>query len=108
MQEVELVNTKIASEYRKGLVPLLIESQLQLSVIVPSIMINSWRYLSSSWALSNLRKYEEANTIYDQILELDPKSEQAWYNKGISLYHLGKYDDAIQYFSNNIRILKED
>jgi hypothetical protein len=41
MQEVKLINTKISSVYRKGLVPLLTESQLQLPVIEPSIMINS-------------------------------------------------------------------
>jgi tetratricopeptide (TPR) repeat protein len=36
-------------------------------------------------------EYQEALSCYDEILEMDPDYVKAWYDKGVVLGELGKY-----------------
>ena len=46
-------------------------------------------------SLISLGRYEEANALFDKVLEVDPRDEKAWDNKSTSLYSLGRYEEAI-------------
>ncbi len=46
--------------------------------------------------LSGQGKYDEAIKTFDKAIELNPEDADAWYNKGLVLYHQGKYDEAIE------------
>ena len=40
-------------------------------------------------------KYEEAISLYDSRLSVDPKDVEALNNKGVALHHLGRFEEAI-------------
>ena len=44
------------------------------------------------------KKYEEAITIYNQVLEADHQYYDAYYQIGVCQYNLAKYEDALQSF----------
>jgi len=46
--------------------------------------------------------------IYKEVLRLNPKSVQAWVNKGISFGKLGKLQEAIKCFDKAIEINSKD
>jgi tetratricopeptide (TPR) repeat protein len=52
--------------------------------------------------------YTKANELslqaFDKAIELDPKNSSAWYNKGVALGELGKYDEAVQAFGKVIEL----
>jgi tetratricopeptide (TPR) repeat protein len=54
--------------------------------------------------LGKLNKSDEAIKAYDKAIEINPQDSDAWDNKGIALYILNKYDEAIKGFrcKNNI------
>src|SRR3989338_2266635 len=39
--------------------------------------------------------YQEALSLFDEALEIDPKLAPAWYNKGVALGNLCRYEEAI-------------
>ena len=43
-------------------------------------------------------------TCYDEAIKLDPKYAHAWYNKGISLNSLGRYEDALTCYDEAIKL----
>lgn len=49
-------------------------------------------------------EYEDAITLYTEIIEIDPNSEEALQNRGISNIYLLNYQDAIHDFTNIIDI----
>lgn len=51
---------------------------------------------------------EKAVEYYTKALEIDPKYIYAWYNKGIALYNLGRYEEAVKCFDKELeRHLKD-
>jgi tetratricopeptide (TPR) repeat protein len=47
--------------------------------------------------LSNIGKYEEAITLFDMALEINPHFVDAMYNKADALGELGKYEEALEW-----------
>ena len=48
-----------------------------------------------------------AMKLFDKAIELDPTYAEAWNNKGVSLFHLGKYEEALEAFDKAIGINPE-
>ncbi|HEY9491598.1 MAG TPA: tetratricopeptide repeat protein, partial [Nitrososphaeraceae archaeon] len=46
-------------------------------------------------SLLNQGKYEEAISLYDMRLSVDPNDVDALHNKGVALHYLGRYEEAI-------------
>ena len=49
-------------------------------------------------------KFEEAKNLYNIAFKLDSKNSTAHYNKGIALYNLKKYDEAIEAYNMAIEL----
>ena len=47
---------------------------------------------------------KKALKYFDKALKLDPKNEQAWYDKGSSLHRLEKYKEAITCFDKALKL----
>jgi len=45
-----------------------------------------------------------AEKIFTRVAQLNPNLDKAWYNKGIALGNLGKYDEAIKCYDEAIKI----
>ena len=43
-------------------------------------------------------KYEDAISVYDARLSIDPKDVDALHNKGVALQYLGRYEEAISWY----------
>ena len=41
------------------------------------------------------RSRRRASLAYDHQIDVDPYAQNAWYNRGIVLNRLGRYDDAV-------------
>jgi tetratricopeptide (TPR) repeat protein len=39
---------------------------------------------------------------FDKAIEINPQNSLAWYNKGITLRHLNKYEEAIKAYEKAI------
>lgn len=61
-------------------------------------------YLSYGTALDRLEKYDEAQSMYRQLLKEFPLNYSLWYNYGVSLKLDEKYDEALEVFKNIIQI----
>lgn len=61
-------------------------------------------FLQQGDRLIELQKYEEAQTVYDRVLEKDPNSLAAWNGRGKALSQLQRYDSAIASFDKAISI----
>ena len=46
---------------------------------------------------------EEALEIFSELLSLYPDFEKAWYRRGLALFSLGKYDEALEAFEQAVR-----
>jgi tetratricopeptide (TPR) repeat protein len=55
-----------------------------------------------------LGKYEDAISVYDTILTLNPHSSNAIGRKGLNLYDLGRLEEAISYFDKILDINSSD
>ena len=55
-------------------------------------------------ALNQLKKYQDAITCFDKVLDIDPKYIAAVNNRGISLAEMGNTDDALEYYNKAIEI----
>jgi tetratricopeptide (TPR) repeat protein len=70
---------------------------------------------SMGYAMQYLEKPEEAIQLYDVILKIpNPRSQRveyfyniAFYNKGVALFNLGKYHEAISIF-NKVVVIDSD
>ena len=49
-------------------------------------------------------KYNSAIQLYNKALDINPNNHVAWYNKGLSLYNLGKYVEALQCYLKALSI----
>ena len=49
-----------------------------------------------------------AEKIFDRIIQLNPNYADAWYNKGVALGNLGKYDEEIKCYDEAIKINPHD
>jgi tetratricopeptide (TPR) repeat protein len=47
-------------------------------------------------ALLGLQKHEESLKYFDKALEIDPEIKEAQVFKGMALYFMGKYDEAME------------
>ncbi|MEK6831215.1 MAG: tetratricopeptide repeat protein, partial [Thermoproteota archaeon] len=52
--------------------------------------------------------YADAIKAYDQAIKLDPKYREAWNNKGVALFNLGKYEVAIRVYDQAIKLDPND
>ena len=61
--------------------------------------IKAWRKKGAA-----LIKCNEALKAHNKAIEINPQKEDAWYNKGNTLYRLNKSDEAIKAFDKAIEI----
>ena len=54
------------------------------------------------------KKYNEAHDAYDEATKLKPDSFIGWYNKGIALDLLGRYEDAVVALDQAVKIEPEN
>jgi len=52
------------------------------------------------------QKFEEAATVFNEVLKDEPANGRAWYLLGMSLHSLGKYEQAIAAFEKNLGIVQ--
>ena len=57
--------------------------------------------------LVELRRYDEAQALFDKLLQLEPNYSQAWVKRGEVLLELQKYDEALKAFDEAVK-LKSD
>jgi tetratricopeptide (TPR) repeat protein len=56
-------------------------------------------------ALEDLDKYNEQIQCYNEILEVEPKNTDAFYDMGLCRANLGKYENVIEFW--NIVLTRE-
>ena len=49
-------------------------------------------------------EYNDAISCYDKAIKIDPNFSQAWNNKGLALYDLGRYEEAIECFDKALEL----
>ena len=54
------------------------------------------------------KKYEEAADIFEEVIQLDPEHSRAWYERGLALYKIGDYENAIKSLEGYIPFREED
>jgi tetratricopeptide (TPR) repeat protein len=54
--------------------------------------------------LQQNKVHDVAEKIFDRVIQLNPNLGEAWYNKGVSLGNLGKWDESIECFDEAIKI----
>lgn len=52
-------------------------------------------------------RYEDALSIYDQAIQANPDSYEAWCGKGIALTKMRRFDEAIKAFNHSLRLNSE-
>jgi tetratricopeptide (TPR) repeat protein len=61
-----------------------------------SLALDAAEWLSASYSLSNLNRYEEAIEACDRALTIDPNVAATWNNRGNALLNLKRYAEAIE------------
>jgi len=56
----------------------------------------------------NSEDFEGSLVFFNEVINSDPKNEDAYYFKGFSLIQLGKYEDAIKNFDKALELNLED
>ena len=80
-------------------------TELQKVLIQKSKPLNKAAYfLTKAVKLSKEKKYAEAIACYDKVIELDPRSKAAWFNKALVSSHLDKHEEALTCYEEAIRI----
>lgn len=54
------------------------------------------------------RKFEEALEIFDRALAANPEIPEAWNNRGVALYGLGRLDEALQSYDRCLALDAEN
>ena len=49
-------------------------------------------------------RYLDAIGLLDQALEIDPKNASIWYNKGVALYQLKRFGEALKCYDQALLI----
>jgi len=80
-------------------------TELQKVLIQKSKPLNKAAYfLTKAVKLSKEKKYAEAIACYDKVIELDPRSKAAWFNKALVSSHLDKHEEALTCYEEAIRL----
>ncbi|MGC1122536.1 MAG: tetratricopeptide repeat protein [Candidatus Methanofastidiosia archaeon] len=66
--------------------------------------MDSIDWLKKADADLNQGRYKEAIQNYEKILETNPDNVGAWINKGVALFSLRKYEEALQ-ANRRVRLL---
>ena len=64
-------------------------------------------FLRGNWHYHR-KEYQRASELYDWALTLEPDFEEAWYNRGIALCKLGRYEEAVESCDKAIEIKPDD
>ncbi len=64
--------------------------------------LEAWELYNKAFSLASLGHLEEAITIYDSVLALEPQNTNAWNNKGVCLRKQGKMQDALRCYEKAI------
>ncbi len=65
-------------------------------------------YLQNMSNPDDLRRLEETLACYDKAIEINPKDEKAWVDKGSALDDLGRYEEALACYDKAIEINPKD
>jgi tetratricopeptide (TPR) repeat protein len=49
-------------------------------------------------------QYEEAAAIFDKVLSKNPEITEAWNNRGVALYRMGRIDEAIESYNKSLSL----
>lgn len=61
-------------------------------------------YLAYANSLDHLKRGEEAIAMYHRGQEVDPHNHQLWYNEGVALAGMKRYEEAIPCFQKAVRL----
>ena len=50
----------------------------------------------------NSKNYESALENYNKFIELNPDYKEVYYNKGVTLQKLSKYEESLEAFSQSL------
>lgn len=53
-------------------------------------------------------EYEEALEIFDRVLAMNPQISEAWNNKGVALFYLGRAEEAIACYNQSLTVDPEN
>lgn len=48
-------------------------------------------------------QFEEALEFFDRVLEMNPENADAWNNKGVALYWMGRPEEALQCYDQSLK-----
>lgn len=71
-------------------------------MIADQVTINN--LLQRGENLVSSERYSEALRIYDSLLVLDPKNDEAWWGTGVSLRHLSRYQESLAAFEQALKV----
>jgi tetratricopeptide (TPR) repeat protein len=49
-------------------------------------------------------QYEEAAEIFDKVISTNPEITEAWNNRGVALYRMGRIDEAIESYDKSLAL----
>ena len=55
-----------------------------------------------------MNKSDETIKTYEKTIEINPNDSDAWYNKGVALGKLGKFNEAMKVYDKAIEINPND
>ena len=61
-----------------------------------SLALDAAEWLSASYSLANLNRYEEMLFSCECVLDVDIENAAAWFNKSYALYKLCRYEEALE------------
>ena len=73
-----------------------------------SLALDASEWITASYSLSNLKRYEEMLLACDRALTIDQDSAIAWSNKGCALRKLNRFDDAYQALEQALALDSKD
>ncbi len=79
---------------------------LALSIYLPDLLSasSSLTWFEKGLSCLNSRRFEEAISAFSEAIEEDPRSAEAYINRGIAWYHKGEPDHAIADFKRALEI----
>ncbi|MGB8657306.1 MAG: tetratricopeptide repeat protein [Candidatus Zixiibacteriota bacterium] len=48
--------------------------------------------------------FDLAERIFTRVIKLNPNDDKAWYNKGVALVNLGRYEEEIKCYDQALKI----
>jgi predicted O-linked N-acetylglucosamine transferase (SPINDLY family)/SAM-dependent methyltransferase len=64
-------------------------------------------YAQKAGALTELKRYKEAVSLFDQAIMLQPEVAEMYNNRGVALAALCRYEDAVESYHEALRIRKD-